>query len=53
MSLKKFKKKQIKQSIYINQYNIELVYQPEKENQKVNILSQREQNTLSKKNKRI
>ena len=50
---RKLNKRQVRWSTYMSQYNIEMVYQSRKDNQRANTLSQREQNVLSGKDKRI
>ena len=53
MSLRKLNERQVRWSTYMNQYNMEMIYQPGKDNQRANILSQKEQDVPSGENKRI
>ena len=53
INLRKLNKRQVRQLIYMNQYNMKIVYQSGKDNQRIDTLSRREQDILSKKDKRI
>ena len=47
INLRKLNKKQMRWSIFMSQYNMELIYQSGKKNQKADILSRRKQDALS------
>ena len=50
---RKLNKRQVRWSIFLSQYNIKMVYQSGKKNQKIDVLSQKEQDILLNNNIRI